>query len=164
MDKPIQLTLTYTRQLMRAAVFHFWLKSVGVVHLIVAFLILPIWLGMFYRGDSSWLMGFFAALFLVYILFIIAIYVVHYRQSWAKFKAMDTPQAEFTADDTGFTISSSAGSSTLPWSSIKDVWQFNDFWLLLFSKAQFMTFPLAEVNPETQQFILEKIKQAQVKQ
>jgi hypothetical protein len=37
------------------------------------------------------------------------------------------------------------------------VWKLKSCWLLLFSKAHFMTFPLANVSEEMRTFILQRI-------
>ncbi len=49
-----------------------------------------------------------------------------------------------------FTVISGIGTTTLQWFAIKDVWQFSDVWLLLCSKAQFSTLPLANLSPQMQ--------------
>lgn len=159
MEKPVKLTLTYNQEIVRAAVFHFWLKTVGIMHLVIALVVLPIGLGvLLHSGDKSWLVGAFSTLFFLYLVLIAAIYIIHYRQTLGKLQAMGNTEATFIADDTNFTISSTAGSSTLPWSAIKEIWPFKEFWILLFSKSQFMIFPLAGVSQEVRDYIYERIK------
>jgi hypothetical protein len=40
------------------------------------------------------------------------------------------------------------------WSTVKEIWRFPDFWLLLFSKAQFATIPAQCVPMAMQDFVL----------
>ena len=88
----------------------------------------------------------------------ILVYWVHYRNSMAKFRDMKEPVATFVADEASFTLASDHGSSTLKWEAIKEVWGFEGFWLLLFSKAHFATIPLEGLSTEMRAYILEKVK------
>ena len=56
------------------------------------------------------------------------------------------------------TVSSDQGSATLPWSSVREVWAFPRFWLILLSRAQFITLPLGGVPDDTLAFVRSKTK------
>ena len=73
---------------------------------------------------------------------------------------MGAPTATLSLDDASFTMSSGLGSASLKWSSVTEVWRFPSFWLVLFSKAQFVTLPLASVTAEAQAFILSRVSAA----
>jgi hypothetical protein len=91
--------------------------------------------------------------------FLHALFFVHYRNSVHKFRALgNAPRAELTATASTLSFSSAAGTASMPWSSVCEVWRFPTFWLLLFSKAHFVTLPLADVSPELQEFILERVR------
>ncbi len=102
-------------------------------------------------------MGMTAAVFFFGAMFVAAVYVVHYRNALQKFRDMGSPRAILRMAEDSFTVTSGAGSSTLPWSSIIEVWKLKNCWLLLFSKAQFMTLPLACISEEIQAFLLNRI-------
>ena len=141
-----ETTLEYTVPLLREAVAGFWRRSVGVGMLIA----LTIGAGMLsFSPDSrrqilgcrfAWSCDFFGAMFVV------AIDSFDYRSAVQKFRDMGSPRAIFKASDDSFTVSSGAGTATLPWSSVTQVWKFRHCWLLLFSKAQFITLPLASIS------------------
>ena len=76
----------------------------------------------------------------------------------AKLRDMKQPVATLVADEESFTLASDHGSSTLKWDAIKEIWGFQDFWLLLFSKAHFATIPLEGLSEEMRAYILEKVK------
>ena len=57
-------------------------------------------------------------------------------------------------------MSSDIGTTTLQWSVVKELWQFPTVWLLLYSKAQFSTLPLACLSPETQAYIVQCVRAA----
>jgi hypothetical protein len=110
-----------------------------------------------FDGDRSWRVGALAVAVIFGTAFVVAIYVVHYRNAVRKFKDMGSPQATIKASESSFTVTSGAGSSTLPWSSVTEVWQFKNVWLLLFSKAQFITLPLSCVSPEFREFVVQRV-------
>jgi hypothetical protein len=148
-----EATLEYTEPLLRQAVLAFCRR--GFVRYLIALAILA---GMFafevWSGDRSWFVGFLGAVLILGLGFALSIYFGHLRNSLAKFRAMGASKGLLTLDQATFSLSSSLGSSTLQWSEVTEVWQFQDFWLLLFSRAQFVTIPLASVSAEAQEFII----------
>jgi YcxB-like protein len=153
-----QTTLNFNETLLRQAVLSFWWRVVGLRFLIVLAL-LAVALGYhLYHGDRSWFVGVLAAVIFIAVVFVIAIYHVHYRNGLSKLRAMGLPKASFSVSESSFTFESGAGSNTLPWSSVTEIWQFEQHWLMLFSKAQFVTLPLADISPEFRAFILERVK------
>jgi hypothetical protein len=157
---PHEATLIYSESLLRQAVFGFWHRSVGIgffVALLIAALGLVVLVAL---GQSSWIIGGLAAVLLVGIAFALVVYVVHYRRSLQKFRQMGQPRATFRADDSSFTMSSDIGTTTLQWSAVKELWQFPSVWLLLYSKAQFSTLPLACLPPETQTYIVQRVRES----
>src|SRR6185503_15604521 len=130
-----ETTLIYSESLLRQAVFGFWRRSVGVgffVALLIAAIGLVVLVAL---GQSSWIIGGLATVLAVGVAFAIVVYVVHYRRSLQKFRQMDKPQALFRAEESSFTMISDIGTTTLQWSAVKELWQFSNVWLLLYSKA-----------------------------
>jgi hypothetical protein len=157
---PHEATLIYDKELLNQSVFAFWKRSVGVgffVALLVAALGLVVLVAL---GQSSWIIGGLAVVLLVGIAFAVAVYVAHYRKSLRRFHQMDNPQATFRAEESSFTMVSDIGTTTLQWSAVKELWQFPRVWLLLYSKSQFSTLPLACLSPETQAYIVERVRAA----
>ena len=157
---PHEATLIYSESLLRQAVFGFWHRSVGIgffVALLIAALGLVVLVAL---GQSSWIIGGLATVLAVGLAFAIVVYVVHYRRSLHKFRQMNSPQATFCAEESSFTMVSDIGTTTLQWSAVKELWQFSNVWLLLYSKAQFTTLPLACLSPETQTYIVQCVRTA----
>lgn len=157
---PHEATLIYSTALLRQAVFAFWRRSVGVGFFVALFIAAIGLVVLVALGQSSWIIGGLATVLVVGVAFAIVIYVVHYRRSLQKFRQMDKPQALFRAEASSFTMSSDIGTTTLQWSAVKELWQFQNVWLLLYSKAQFTTLPLACLSPETQVYIVQCIRDA----
>ena len=155
-----EATLIYSVPLIREAVYGFWRRSVGL-GMLVAIVLLTGMLTLFLiDGDRSWRVGAMAVTVFFGVASVIAIYVVHYANAVRKLKDMGSPQATIIASESSFTVTSGAGSATLPWSSVIEVWQFKNVWLLLFSKAQFFTLPLSYVPAEFRTFILQRVAAA----
>ena len=157
---PHEATLIYSTVLLRQAVFAFWWRSVGVgffVALFIAAIGLAVLVAL---GQASWIIGVLATVLVAGIGFAVAVYVVHYRNSLRKFRQMDTPRSTFRAEESSFTMSSDIGTTTLQWSTVKELWQFPSVWLLLYSKSQFTTLPVACLSPETQAYIVQCVRTA----
>jgi len=151
-------TLRYNEALLREAVLAFWWRSVGLAYLIALAVLFASLAFLLFLGDASWAVGAIGTTLAVGVAFPVALYFVHYRNSLRKFRSMGSPQSSFAASESSFSLSSGAGSSTLPWSAITEVWQFSTCWLLLFSKAHFVTLPLADVNSELRALILQRVR------
>ena len=157
---PHEATLIYSESLLRQAVFAFWRRSVGL-GFILMLVALPAILGVLVaQGAAVWIVVTLAVLFVIAVAVAVALYVVYYRDSLRKFRKMDKPLATFCADESSFAMSSDAGTTTLQWSAVKELWQFPSVWLLLYSKTQFSTLPLACLPPETQAFVLQRVRAA----
>jgi hypothetical protein len=155
-----ETTLIYTVPIVREAVFGFWRRSVGVGFLIALVILAVVLAFDVSSGDRSWRVGMLGAVLLIGAGMMVAIYFVHYANATRKLKEMGEPRAAFTASESSFTVASGAGSSTLPWSSVTEVWKLRGCWLLLFSKAQFITLPILCVPEEMRAFILQRVAAA----
>jgi hypothetical protein len=109
------------------------------------------------RGDRSWLVGLTGTVVGIGLLTTASIYVVHIRNSMAKFREMGTPHATLKLDDSSFTIKSEMGAATLQWAAVKEVWCFEGVWLLLYSRGYFNILPLENLPTEMRSFITERV-------
>ncbi|HET6431108.1 YcxB family protein [Dyella sp.] len=71
---------------------------------------------------------------------------------------MGAPHATLEASESSLSLSSGAGTASLPWSAVTEVWQFKTCWLLVLSKSQFVTLPLACLPPELAAFVLARVQ------
>lgn len=155
-----ETTLEYSVPLLREAVAGFWRRSVGVGMLIALAICAGMLAVLLAQGDRSWVVGLLGAAITFGAALLVAIYVIHYRNAVQKFRDMGSPRATFKASVDSFTVSSDVGTSTMPWSTVTQVWKLKNCWLLLFSKAQFMTLPLASVSQDLQSFVLARVAAA----
>lgn len=153
-------TLKYDESLVNRAVRSYCRRSLGIGVLLGVPLLCSLLVLCIAEGDRSWYVGLLAGAVLLGIGMPILVYWVHYRNSMAKFRDMKEPVAAFLADEHSFTLSSDRGSSTLKWEAIKEIWRFDGFWLLLFSKAHFATIPLDGVSDEMRAYVLDRVRRS----
>lgn len=157
------INLHYSESLVRRAIQAFWWRTVGPLYLLVL-TFLSLYFGFtIWRGDRSWRVGVIGSVLILAIVFSIALYVVHYRGTMARFRRMKVPEGVARLGDDRLHLSSDAGDLEMPWTGIIEVWRFPDFWLLFMSKAQFFTLPTADLDAEAQEFILAKAKANRIK-
>ena len=155
-----EVTLIYSETLLRQAVFGFWRRSIGT-GFIMMLMALAVILGVLVTQDVAfWIIVTLTVLLVIAAIVAGALYIVHYRNSLLKFRQLDKPQSTFRADESSFTLSSDIGTTTLQWSAVKELWQFPTVWLLLYSKSQFTTLPLACLSPETQAYIVQRVRES----
>lgn len=112
------------------------------------------------QGDSSWKTGALAVFMAISAAVLISLYVTLLRASLEQLRAMKTREAIFGAGESSFTFSSELGESTLGWSAVTQFWRFRHFWLLSLAKTQFITLPLADIAPDMQAYVLQRVRAA----
>jgi YcxB-like protein len=150
--------LIYTEQLVRKSVARFVGRTIGwgfAAALVVTGLSV-FW--MVARGERSWVVGVFGAIFAIGMIVPIAAYFVQLNATVAKFHALDGKPVRFESDDGTFSIYSAAGSSTLPWSAITELWQYDDSWILQIAKGGFATFPLEGVPIDARTYVQDRVR------
>lgn len=153
-----QTTLHYNKPLVLQAVRGFWWRVVGFRFLGALALVAVGLIVSLCNGDRSWVVGVLGSVLVFSIAFVVALYVVHYRNALYKLNALSSQQATLEASETSLSLSSAAGTATLPWSAVSEVWRFKTCWLLVLSKSQFVTLPLASLPPELAEFVLSRVR------
>jgi len=145
-----EATLIYSEALLRHAVFSF--GDAPSVSLHVALLVGALGLGLSLR--KAWPLGSSVHLqpYWCWVSRSPRCLRRHYRNSLRKFRQMDKPRATFRADESRH---HEFGHRHYNASMVRrqELWQFRSVWLLLYSKAQFSTLPLACLSPETQRIL-----------
>lgn len=153
----MSLTLHYTEPLVRRAVRRFCVRSVGWVYpMAVMFLATSVTFGVV-RGNRSWTIGSFGAVLFFSILIAIVLYRNQLAAAMDKFRSLEGKPVAFGGSEDSLSVHSQAGSAELPWRAIPEVWRYEDFWLLVFSRGHFMTLPLDGVPAVDRAFLLERV-------
>jgi hypothetical protein len=151
-------TLKYSERLIIQAVRSYWRRSIGLGTLVAVVVVSAMLAWRLAEGDTSWRVGLLAAVVGFGIIMPLAVYLVHYKNSMSKFREMADPVATLVAEESSFTLSSDRGSSTLGWGAITEVWRFETYWLLLFSRTQFATLPLDGISEQMRAYVLERVR------
>jgi hypothetical protein len=153
------ITLHYSEGLLRRAVRAFWWHVTRwsyAVPLAVGGAALAVGL---WRGDRSWVVGVLGTLLGCLVLISATVYVGHYRSSLGYFRRMRVPEATLELGEERFRLTSELGMSEIGWDAITGVRRYPEFWLLYFSRAQFMTLPTADLPEEARTLILARVKE-----
>lgn len=155
-----ETTLVYNEPMLRKAVLRFWWRVIGIRFLLVLAALGLLLAFLIIQGDRSWSVGVLGTMVVMGGAFAAAVYVVHFVNVMGKFRGMGGAPASCVVDASSFIVTSRLGAATLPWSAFEEVWQFEDVWLLMLSKSQFVTLPLDCVPENMRRFMLERIRAA----
>lgn len=150
------IELRYSEETVRNAVKEFYKRTVGVSLPIVLGLMLIFFGYLLWTGNTSWITGVVGSALAMALVFMIALYVAHYRNSMQRFRAMKNPMAFLELHDDSLTIKADSGSNEIPSTAITEVWTYDDFWLVFLSRAQFFTIPMSELGSDAQTTIRTK--------
>lgn len=150
------IELRYSEETVRKAVKEFYKRTVGMSLPIVFGLMLVFFVYLLATGNTSWITGLVGSALAFALVFLIALYVAHYRNSMQRFRAMRDPTAILELHDDSLTIRADSGSNEIPSTSIAEVWSYDDFWLVFLSRAQFFTIPIADLGRDAQTEISSK--------
>lgn len=154
-----EITASYSRELVKFAVWKFWTRSIGLGGFVVFAAFCITFIVLFLLGDRSWLLGFLGAM----IVFCLAIgggsYFVYLKRSMEKFNRMEMPTAKFYFTDEGIAAESDIGKSEIPWKMIEKIWEYPSVWLVFIAKQGYFILPTANLDEELKQFIRKKVRE-----
>jgi hypothetical protein len=67
---------------------------------------------------------------------------------------MPRPEATLELTDKHLRIETDSATTEAAWDLVQDLWQFPEFWLLFFSRAHFVTLPVADMDEAMRAAIL----------
>ncbi|MDJ0721677.1 MAG: YcxB family protein [Desulfobacterales bacterium] len=157
------ITLTYSEDLIKETVRAYWWKKIGFLF-IFALLVLTAFLTyLLLRGDRSWLVGAIGCIVVLGVAVIVGSYLVYLRHAKLRFERMEKPEATLEIENDSFTISSDFGASTIKWSTIAEVQQTSNAWLVYFSETETMTLPLKTIPPDAKRFLRTQFKKHHIR-
>jgi hypothetical protein len=152
------IKLHYSKALVLRAVRAFWYRRLGWKFFAAFFVLSAGLVFLLWGGERSWVAGLFGAGLGFEVLTATVIYVTRRRASLARYHRMSTPEATLELTEERLRMISDAGGSELAWSTITGVWRFSEFWLIFFSRGQFITLPTAGLDAASREFIVAQIK------
>jgi hypothetical protein len=153
-----QAHVVYDRDVIAEAARRYVVRSIRWDGFIAFFLLLAVLAYLIASGDRSWILGLVGAVVLLMTTVGVALYVVPYRRSLARFERMSSKTVDFSFTESGLKMSSDLGQQEFRWQLIDRVWTYPRIWLL-FVGGTYMTLPAGQLDEETKRFVLEQIKQ-----
>lgn len=155
-----RITLTYTKEIVSDAVrTYVWRrgmvgeKTLWTVEVaMIAFFAWLVW-----SGERDWLVGFIGSVILLPPGAIAVIWIAHYRNTVGKFNKLTSRQADFCIHDKQLQIISELVEVRIPWTSITEVWERPDYWMLFSDPNQFMTVPLDSLSASDRDLLRSKL-------
>jgi len=157
------IKLHYSEALVLRAVRSFMLRFIGWRYVAALAVLLASTFYLFATGERSWFIGVFGSALALGLVLPFAVFIAHWRAALVRLRRLGKAEAIFEPKEDGFRATSDVGTMNLPWSEIKAVWHFPEFWLLFFSQSEFITLPLADANNEVREFILARVRSHGIK-
>lgn len=154
-----EITVKYSRELIKLAVWKFWTRTIGVTGFVGFAIVCVAFLYFLFVGDRSWFLGFLGAVVAIGLLVGIVSYRIYLNRSMEKFRRMDEPTAKLRFTDERIGIESSIGWTELSWKMIEAIWKYPSVWLIFIAKQGYITLPTADLDEEIKQFIALKLRE-----
>ncbi|HEV3076856.1 MAG TPA: YcxB family protein [Thermoanaerobaculia bacterium] len=153
--------LSYTWPLMKRATVAYCWRVTGWRFVLAVGLAAAGAIGLALRGDRSWLVGSLALAASFGALIPVALLVQQWRQGRRMLRDSESAPITLVLSPAKFALSSSAlGASELPWSRVKELWQYPGFWFLVLTPPRFVTLPDACLDPAGRALIEEAVRAA----
>jgi hypothetical protein len=75
-----------------------------------------------------------------------------------QYRKMRLPQVTFQFSEASIRTTSDLGTAEIPWRTIDGLWKFPTVWLLMLTKANYVTLPAAALDAELRQLITSKLE------
>ena len=152
-----QAHVVYDRDVISEAARRFVFRSIRWDGFAVFFALVAALGYLLASGDRSWVVGVVATAVVLIAIFGVALYVVPYRRSLARFERMSAKTAELSLTESGLRMTSDLGQQEFRWQLVDRLWAYPRVWLL-FVGGTYMTVPSGSLDDETKKFVLEQIK------
>ena len=149
--------VVYDRDVIAEAARRFAFRSIRWDGFAVFFLMVGVLAYLIATGDRSWIVGLVGAVVLFAAIVGVALFLVPYRRSLARFERMSTKTADLSFTESGLQMTSDLGTQEFRWQLVERAWTYPRVWLL-FVSGTYMTLPPRNLDDETKRFILEQIK------
>lgn len=154
-----EITVSYSRELIRFAVWKFWTRSVGRASFVIFVAICIAFVGFFLSGDRSWVLGVLGATIAFSLSIGSVSYFVYLNRSLEKFNRMETPTAKLRFTNERIDMELDIGRSELSWKMIEKIWKYPSVWLVFIAKQGYVTLPTADFDDELKEFIIIKVRE-----
>lgn len=158
-DEPIVFTVRYSRESCRISALRYWQRRLGSRYAIE----LVIGIGLIVlatQGPYRWLEIAITIAVSVFALLGAGLLVLHWRRAILGLEALSPPESTWILTEETVGQRSSLGETAIAWSSLAELWKFEDVWLLIWGRDVYSTIPVAQFPRQARQFVERKVKEA----
>ena len=155
----VTFTVRYTTDHCLASAWRYWQKRLGYRYALE----LAIGSGLLVlatQGPYRWLeialmvaVGIFAFLGA-------AIFFIHWHRALQGLRSLDPPESTWTLTEEAIAQKSSLGESAIAWAALREVWRFDNLWLLVWGKDVYSSIPTGQLPPAARRMIERRVKEA----
>lgn len=110
-----------------------------------------------YRGEQArWVAWLSGAIALILLGMLIGVIGQSLATLW-RIRQMKVPMARVVVNDVEISLASELGSATIPWVLISEIWEFEQVWLLVMTKAYFIALPIDGVPVVALEFMRSRV-------
>ena len=159
MNPPFQFEAVYDPEIVREAAWTFAKRRfLGDRRLLVtAAILILLCSGSAWWWREPWPIVAAVAAPVVVVGLFFAVWLSHRSVALRKLRALDAMRARFTFDDSGLSVSSKAGSMSLVWAALEEVWIYPRFWIVATAVNAFFTVPIETASSEAVAFARSKL-------
>lgn len=159
MDREIvdrELTFTFTPALVRAAALRFWASYFGWAAGISVLAVAAV--GFYFLSvDASVGRWFLAVAAFGVLMFVVGGFTT-VRRGMGQLRRMAKPVMTIRFTDDQIEPKSDLGSAQIPWSAVYGLRKYSNLWLVMLTKANYMTLPIDNLDQDLRDFISSKIE------
>ena len=154
----IERTVSYSEEMVRAAAWKGAWQRIGWRMVAAIALVLAGLIPGLRRGERSWWIGAGGTILLFAVLFIAAVVMQQIARSSRRFRAMRDGRAQVRLTEDVFRFSSEAGAVEYPWTRLRYVQRFDEYWLVGTSHREWFLLSRDGLGPEAEAFIISCIE------
>ena len=163
-----EISIRYTPQLVKTAVRCFWFRYVGWPTFISCCLVFAAFIYFLISRERSWPYShwgptwYLAVMILLgLVLFLCVVFITacfrSLKEALDELKKRKSAVVVWRFDEDHIRTRSDLAEAEISWKLIEKVWLFPEVWLLFFSKDNYMTLPVQDIDDELRQFITARV-------
>ncbi len=141
-------TISFTEPVVRSAARRGVLRMLGALFFVAMALLAISVVFSLIQGDYGLFLGVTATVLGIAVIVPIAAISAHTRVGLEKYRALEGGAATIDLSEGRLRVASKIGSLDMPLSTVKKVWRYPDYWILVANRSILMTVPLHGVPPE----------------
>lgn len=158
-DEPIVFTVRYTRRSCWISALRYWQRRLGTRYAIE----LVIGIGLIVlatQGPYRWLEIAITIAVSIFGLLGAGLLLIHWRRAVAGLEALSPPESTWILTEASVGQKSSLGETAIAWTSLAELWKFEDVWLLIWGRDVYSTIPVAQFPRQARQFVERRVRES----